>query len=115
MDKNNGPLRDKGNGKGKDKGQRKAIYVNTLSGQQICIAVHEFDDINAVKASLPIYLKPWQYDLMRRVENFDTISEANIRNGEHVYVVKQSSAVFEFSKTEEKNKGIPGKMKIIRY
>ena len=117
MDKNSGPLRGKGNahGKGKDKGQRKVIFVHTLSGQEIGLVVHEFDDISTVKASLPIYLKPYEYDLMRRVDHFDTISTANISNGEHVFVVKQSSAVFQFSKEEEKNGGIPDKMKIIRY
>ena len=117
MDKNKGPLRGKGNahGKGKDKGQRKVIFVHTLSGQEIGLVVHEFDDISTVKASLPIYLKPYEYDLMRRVNHFDTISTANISHCEHVYVVKQSSAVFQFSKEEEKNGGIPDKMKIIRY
>ena len=114
-DKDSGPLRDKGNGKGKDKGQRKGIFVHTLSGQEIGLAVHEFDDISTVKASLPIYLKPYEFDLMRRVNHWDTISTANMREGEHVYVVKQSSAVFEFSKEEEKNGGIPDKMKIIHY
>ena len=76
---------------------------------------HEFDTIADVKHSLPIDLKSYEYDLMLRANSWDTISTANISPGENVYVVKQHSDVFNFSKEEKKNGGIPDKMKIIHY
>ena len=115
MDKNSGPLRGKGNGKGKDKGQRKEIFVHTLCGQTIGIVVNEFDTISDVKASLPIVLRSYEYALMLPLTSWDTISSANMREGQDVFAVRQHSAKFYFTKDELQNGGIPGKMKICNY